>query len=58
MYGETLQKVQQQENFQKLHVLLHTGNLLTLNVFSSAAKSAIPPQHYKEILNVIQKDAK
>ena len=58
MFGETLQKLQQQENFKKLHVLLHTGNLLTLNEFSSATKSAIPPQHYKEIFNVIQKDAK
>ena len=55
MYGKTLQKIHQQENFLKRHLLLHTGNLLTLNAFWSTAKSAIPPQHYKEMPNVMKK---
>ena len=58
MYGETLQKIHQLENFLKLHLLLHAGNLLTLNAFLSTAKSSIPPQHYKDIPNVMKKDAK
>ena len=33
MYVETLQKIQQRLNFLKLHLLLHTGNVLTLNAF-------------------------
>ena len=57
MYGETLQKIHQQENFSKLLLLLHTGILLPINAFLSTAKSAIPPQYYKEIPNVVKKDA-
>ena len=56
MHGETLQKIHQQENFSQLHLLLHTGNLLTLDALWSTAKSEIPPQHYKEIPNVMKKD--
>ena len=58
MYRETLQKIHHQEDYLKLHVLLHTGNNLTLDAFWSTAKSTMPPQHYKEILNMMQKDAK
>ena len=58
MYGETLQKIHQQENILKLHLLLHTGNLQTLYAAWSTAMSAMPPQHYKEIPNVVKKDAK
>ena len=58
MYAESLQKIHQQENFLKLNLLLHTGNLLTLNATWSTAMSAIPPQQYKEIPKLMIKDAK
>ena len=46
------------EKLKKLKLLLHSGILLTLNVTRSTAMSAMPPQHYKNIPNVMKIDAK